>query len=194
MHIQRAGNEADAATACLEHLHVNPPIPGHKQPVEIVAAACQGRPQGLGAEDNRTRIQYRVAHRKVARHEIPRREDAVFVQIGKAGLAYFRVKNNSDHAIRGRAAYNITPEAAAAYFIKTQCFCFSDQTLAAGQEAEFPVIFFVDPKFATDPSTTKLDEIVLSYTFFPAPPSGALAPGSVSKSSAEMKKVPPKVG
>lgn len=115
-------------------------------------------------------------------------------QIGKAGMAYFRVKNTSDHPITARAVYNISPEAAAAYFIKTQCFCFSDQTLAAGQEAEFPVIFFVDPKFATDPSTTKLDEIVLSYTFFPAPPSGALTPASAPKASAEMKKVPPKVG
>ncbi len=93
------------------------------------------------------------------------------VQIGKAGLAYFRVKNHSDHAIRGRAAYNVSPEAAAAYFIKTQCFCFSDQTIAAGQEVTFPVIYYVDPKFAKDSSTTDLSEIVLSYTFYPAPDS-----------------------
>ena len=91
------------------------------------------------------------------------------VQIGKAGMAYFRVKNTSDHAITGRASYNVFPESAAAYFIKTQCFCFSDQTIKAGQEIEFPVIYFVDPKFATDSSTEDLNEIVLSYTFYPAP-------------------------
>ena len=84
-------------------------------------------------------------------------------------MAYFRVKNTSDHAITGRASYNVFPESAAAYFIKTQCFCFSDQTIKAGQEIEFPVIYFVDPKFATDSSTEDLNEIVLSYTFYPAP-------------------------
>jgi cytochrome c oxidase assembly protein subunit 11 len=93
------------------------------------------------------------------------------VQIGKAGLAYFRVKNRSDRPIRGRAAYNVSPEAAAAFFIKTQCFCFSDQTIAAGQEVTFPVIYYVDPKFAKDSSTSALSEIVLSYTFYPVPES-----------------------
>ena len=102
------------------------------------------------------------------------------VQIGKAGLAYFKVKNRSDHAIRGRAAYNIAPEAAAAYFIKTQCFCFSDQTLAAGQEVSFPVIYYVDPKFAKDSSTSALTEIVLSYTFYPAPDSAPTGPSARS--------------
>jgi len=90
-------------------------------------------------------------------------------QLGKAGLAYFHVRNRSDHAIRGRAAYNIYPESAAAYFIKTQCFCFSDQTIEAGQDITFPVIFYVDPKFVKDSSTSQLTEIVLSYTFYPAP-------------------------
>jgi len=91
------------------------------------------------------------------------------VQMGKAGLAYFKVRNNSDHAITGRAAYNIAPESAAAYFIKTQCFCFNDQSIAAHTEMTFPVIYYVDPKFATDTSTRGLSEITLSYTFYPAP-------------------------
>jgi len=96
-------------------------------------------------------------------------QTTVTVQLGKAGLAYFRVKNNADHALIGRAAYNIAPESAAAYFIKTQCFCFSDQSIPAHQEVTFPVIFYVDPKFATDTSTNTLSEITLSYTFYPAP-------------------------
>ena len=99
----------------------------------------------------------------------------VSAQLGKAGLAYFRVKNRADHPIRARAAYNIYPESAAAYFIKTQCFCFSDQTIAAGQEVTFPVIFYVDPKFARDSSTSGLSEITLSYTFFPTPEAGGKA-------------------
>lgn len=91
------------------------------------------------------------------------------VQLGKASLAYFKVKNTGARDLTGRAAYNLYPEASGAYFIKTQCFCFNDQTLKAGEEATFPVIFYVDPKFASDSSTAGLSEITLSYTFYPAP-------------------------
>ena len=101
-------------------------------------------------------------------------------QLGKAGLAYFKVKNRSNAPMRGRAAYNVFPEAAAAYFIKTQCFCFNDQTIAAGQEVSFPVIYYVDPKFAKDSSTSALTEIVLSYTFYPVPESAPASPAARS--------------
>lgn len=88
------------------------------------------------------------------------------VRIGATGLAFFHVKNNSDHAITGRASYNVVPEQAAVYFHKLECFCFSDQTLQPGQEADFPVVYFVDPQYASDPETKGGDEITLSYTFF----------------------------
>jgi len=105
-------------------------------------------------------------------------------QLGKAGLAYFKVKNRSNAPLRGRAAYNVFPEAAAAYFIKTQCFCFSDQTIGAGEEVTFPVIFYVDPKFDKDSSTANLSEILLSYTFFPVPPAKAAEGATTAKTSA----------
>lgn len=88
------------------------------------------------------------------------------LRIGDTGLAFFHVKNNGDRPITGRASYNVVPEQAAAYFHKLECFCFSDQTLQPGQEADFPVVYFVDPQYASDPETTGGDEITLSYTFF----------------------------
>lgn len=90
------------------------------------------------------------------------------VQMGRAGLAYFKVRNDGATALTGRAAYNLAPESAGAYFVKTQCFCFNDQTIAAGKTVTFPVIYYVDPKFAADPDTRPFQEIVLSYTFFPS--------------------------
>jgi cytochrome c oxidase assembly protein subunit 11 len=90
-------------------------------------------------------------------------------RIGASTLAYFTVTNTSDHAITGRAAYNVAPEAAGPYFIKTQCFCFSDQTVPAHKTVDFPVVYYVEPAFAKDPDTRAFQEITLSYSFFPSP-------------------------
>ncbi len=89
------------------------------------------------------------------------------VHVGAPNQAFFRVTNTGPAALTGRAVYSLAPEVAAEHFIKTQCFCFDDQTIPAGQTVEFPVIYYVDPKFASDPSTSDLKEITLSYTFFP---------------------------
>jgi cytochrome c oxidase assembly protein subunit 11 len=90
------------------------------------------------------------------------------VKIGETGLAYFKVTNNSDKPVTGHAVYNIVPEQAAAYFQKLECFCFSDQTIGPGKTVEFPVVYFVDPKYASDFETQNKGEVTLSYTFYPA--------------------------
>jgi cytochrome c oxidase assembly protein subunit 11 len=89
------------------------------------------------------------------------------LRIGAAGLAFFDVTNNGSTPLTGRAAYNVVPESAGPYFLKTQCFCFSDQTIQPGEHMRFPVIYFVEPAFASDPETKPFQEVTLSYTFFP---------------------------
>ncbi len=106
------------------------------------------------------------------------------VQIGKTGLAFFHVTNHSDKPVTGHAAYNVVPEGAAKYFEKLQCFCFTDQTLQPGQSMDFPVVYFVDPKYASDPDTKDGSDITLSYTFFPV---GASAPTGKSASNTPAK-------
>ena len=68
----------------------------------------------------------------------------------------------------GRAVYNILPESAGPYFSKLECFCFKNQTLQPGETAEFPVVYFVDPRYARDKDATSSGQITLSYTFYPA--------------------------
>ena len=74
---------------------------------------------------------------------------------------------------------NVTPDTVGKYFHKTACFCFNQQTLAAGQQMQFPLTFWVDPAIAKDPDTADIHTITLSYTFFrtlaDAEKSGALA-------------------
>jgi cytochrome c oxidase assembly protein subunit 11 len=96
------------------------------------------------------------------------------LNLGQTGLAFFTVTNNADEPRTGRAAYNVSPDTAGAYFRKIQCFCFNDQTIAAHASVKFPVVYFVDPKFATDPDTKDFTDIALSYTFFPATPASGI--------------------
>ncbi len=90
------------------------------------------------------------------------------LRIGETGLAFFKVSNPTDKPITGRALYNVVPEQAGPYFQKLECFCFTSQTIQPHQTVEFPIVYFVDPKFVDDPETKGKSEITLSYTFFPA--------------------------
>ena len=90
----------------------------------------------------------------------------VTVKLGDENLAHYVGRNDSDRAVTGVATYNVTPEKVGHYFHKTACFCFNEQTLAAGQEMQFPLSFWVDPAIATDPATRDVHTITLSYTFF----------------------------
>ena len=99
------------------------------------------------------------------------------VRIGETKMAYFKVTNTSDKPVTGQATYNVVPELAGAHFRKLECFCFREQTLAPGETMEFPVVYFVEPEYATDPDTKGKSEITLSYTFFPVEPSAPKAKG-----------------
>lgn len=93
-------------------------------------------------------------------------QDKVQLRIGEHSLAFYRAKNLSDHAIVGTASFNVTPLKAGQYFNKIECFCFTEQRLEAGGEADMPVAFFIDPAIADDPNLDDVREITLSYTFY----------------------------
>jgi cytochrome c oxidase assembly protein subunit 11 len=86
--------------------------------------------------------------------------------IGKTSVVNFTVSNTSTKALTGRATYNVLPDTAGPYFLKIECFCFTDQTLKPGETKTFPVVFFLDPKMLGNVDTKKLNDITLSYTFF----------------------------
>jgi len=88
------------------------------------------------------------------------------LKVGESGLAFFEAKNLEDRPVTGTATFNVTPLKAAPYFVKIECFCFTEQTLDPGQSVQMPVTFFVDPEFAENRHMEDVTTITLSYTFF----------------------------
>jgi len=91
----------------------------------------------------------------------------VAVKPGAQTKIFYKAQNLSARAWTGQAVFNVSPDQAGKYFKKIQCFCFNEQTLKAGEVVDMPVVFFVDPKIKQDPDTRDIDEITLSYTFYP---------------------------
>ena len=89
------------------------------------------------------------------------------VQIGERNIAFFIAQNLSKRPITGRATFNVQPDQAGSHFKKIQCFCFTEQTLQPGERVRMPVIFFVDPELRKDPDAKDIQQITLSYTFYP---------------------------
>jgi cytochrome c oxidase assembly protein subunit 11 len=107
-------------------------------------------------------------------------KDEISVHPGAQNQVFFRAINRTAESVTARAIYNVTPTKAGIYFDKLQCFCFSNQTLAPGESVDMGVAFFVDPDILTDPSTSEVRSITLSYTMFrapePTPPTASAAP------------------
>ena len=87
----------------------------------------------------------------------------VQVNPGRAYVASYVAQNHASRAMIGQAVPSVAPAKAAKYLKKTECFCFDQQRLAAGESKEMPVRFIIDPALPQELTT-----ISLSYTFFDA--------------------------
>ncbi len=89
------------------------------------------------------------------------------VRLGEVVTVYYAVRNESARVTTGQAGYNVTPPTVGAYFEKINCFCFTRQTLQPGEKRDMAVVFYVDAKLAKDAEQNAVNNITLSYTFFP---------------------------
>jgi cytochrome c oxidase assembly protein subunit 11 len=85
------------------------------------------------------------------------------------------VENPTDRPLVAQAVPSVAPALASRYFNKTECFCFTQQTLAAGERREMPAVFVIDPELPEGIGT-----VTLSYTFFAAPGSDPAALAAVT--------------
>ena len=85
----------------------------------------------------------------------------IAVHPGEVATVEYEIANVRSHPVTAQAVPSYGPARAGEFFQKFECFCFTQQTLAAGETRRFPVVFVVDPKLPRDVNT-----ITLSYTFF----------------------------
>lgn len=86
---------------------------------------------------------------------------SVTVHPGEMSQVIYEVVNKENHPVVAQAIPSYAPQQAAGFFKKVECFCFNQQTLAANQAKQMPVMFYIDPALPKDVKT-----ITLSYTFF----------------------------
>ena len=87
--------------------------------------------------------------------------NSMTVHPGEMAQVLYEVVNTQSHSVDAQAIPSYAPQQAAAHFKKVECFCFQQQTMAAGQAKQMPVVFYLDPALPKDVKT-----ITLSYTFF----------------------------
>ncbi len=92
----------------------------------------------------------------------------ISVRTGQTATIFYKVTNLTDHEVAARAVYNVSPGQTGAYFDKLACFCFTEQHFGPHQTAEMPVVFFLDPALEKDDTMSDINEVTLSYTFYPA--------------------------
>jgi cytochrome c oxidase assembly protein subunit 11 len=101
------------------------------------------------------------------------REKSMTVTLGEMSEAFYTATNETGQVTAGHAIYNVTPPEASLYFVKTECFCFTEQVLEANEHREMPVYYFIQPDLPEH-----IEEITLSYTFYQDEDSKAVAQSS----------------
>ena len=101
--------------------------------------------------------------------EFKPQQHTMTVRLGENGLAFYEAYNPTSRPIAGTASYNVAPDQAGGYFIKIECFCFTEQVLHPGERVVMPVSFYVDPTMLDNAEAAGIPEITLSYTFHQTP-------------------------
>ncbi|MBL8589693.1 MAG: cytochrome c oxidase assembly protein [Methylobacteriaceae bacterium] len=137
-------------------------VTGYGGTTQVATAA----PQARGTRDIRVRFDANVAPGLGWRFESE--TATVTLRAGETKTVFYKVTNTGKTASTGIASYNVAPEAAGGFFNKIACFCFTEQTLEAGESMDMPVVFFLDPDLEKDERMRGVADVTLSYTFFAA--------------------------
>jgi cytochrome c oxidase assembly protein subunit 11 len=107
------------------------------------------------------RIEFVTTVNSYAQFEFAADADSMTVSPGKMYYATFTAKNLAGVHKVAQAVPSVAPSIAAEHFTKIECFCFTSQEFAAGEERAMPLQFIVNPDLPD-----YVDTITLQYTFF----------------------------
>jgi len=111
-------------------------------------------------------------------------QNEIQARIGEVVTVQYKVVNQAARDVSAQASYNVSPPQVGIYFNKINCFCFTEQTLKAGETREMAVVFYIDPSIVKDRDQDDLNTITLSYTFYRLPdPARPVAEAPDGKSS-----------
>ena len=91
--------------------------------------------------------------------------ESIDFKIGENQIIKYEGKNLSDRTITATADFFASPEAILPYLVKTECFCFTEQTLKPGETQIFTMVFYLDPALDKDWYFNDLKELVFTYKF-----------------------------
>ncbi|MCW3150487.1 cytochrome c oxidase assembly protein [Stutzerimonas stutzeri] len=132
-------------------------------------------------EGRQVRVQFLATNAAGMVWEFQPVADQLEVNPGASREMRFVAFNPTDKPMTAQAIPSVSPSRAAAYFHKTECFCFTQQVLQPGERIEMPVRFIVDRDLPTD-----VRHLTLAYTLFDItsrqPPVAALAPAAAKES------------
>jgi cytochrome c oxidase assembly protein subunit 11 len=116
---------------------------------------------GAVASDRVVSIRFDASVNSSLPWEFKAKEKVSEYNLGVPSIAFYVAMNPGSDAVTGQATYNVTPPEASLYFVKTECFCFTEQTLAANESRDMPVYFYIKPDLPEH-----IKDITLSYTFY----------------------------
>jgi cytochrome c oxidase assembly protein subunit 11 len=130
--------------------------------------------------DRAVKIRFDATVNSALDWELQPSEPSAKVHLGEMRETTYLAVNESDQPSSGQAIYTVTPPEASLYFVKTECFCFTQQTLAGNESREMPVRFYIKPDLPEH-----IRELTLSYTFFHLEDTPGVAQGGNSRDAQE---------
>ena len=92
-------------------------------------------------------------------------QENIVVKIGENTKVEYIGKNLTNETLTSTANFVASPDTIQPYLIKSECFCFIEQTLNSGESKIFTMVFFIDPSMDSDKNFNDLKELVFTYEF-----------------------------
>lgn len=127
-------------------------------------SSAEAERRGVAAETREITVEFVASVNAGGSWSFTPNERTMTVRPGELYHSSYRAENLRDAHVVGQATPSVTPFAAAKYFNKTECFCFTRQEFEPRGSRDMPLTFVIDPEIPIN-----VDRVTLSYTFFDSP-------------------------